>query len=511
MSTSGISRRTILRLGGTGLVLPFLPSLLPATARAQSAPSHKCFVMLRTEHGGILQRDMFPLDATLTESLPYAGHTVRRGPLRATVSDGEARVSAVLRAPSSELTASMVDKLWVLNGLDIPFYIGHHRGGTLGNFSASDQAPDAVKQNGIRQTIDQIMAWSPSFYGNAAGVRERAIIRGQLSYAHSDPRLRQGPVERVGSTVDGSNQNLFDRLFGDVTGGQPLISGAVMENYRRLRNGNRRLSSADRRRLDDHLERLAELDRKLNTVARCQSPVRPATSSGQYTGQPAYGRDPEAQSLSHALWNDVYTLALSCGVSRIVVAGATDTFSTFAGDWHQEIAHQAASSTPAYSTLLAAHQLFFRRVFLDLGSKLEAVDMGDGTRLLDHTLLAWAQESGNYTHDHTSAPIVAFGGAEGFFRTGQYCDYRNLAKTTGQGPAGEPRWFGLLWHQWLGTVLQSMGIPRSEWEDTSQCPGYPNFKYDDIPDWAGPQGSTGPVYPAPVWNAAGEVLPFLRV
>jgi hypothetical protein len=36
-----------------------------------------------------------------------------------------------------------------------------------------------------------------------------------------------------------------------------------MASYRSLRDGNRRLSAADRQRLDDHLDRLAELQRRV--------------------------------------------------------------------------------------------------------------------------------------------------------------------------------------------------------------------------------------------------------
>ncbi len=61
---------------------------------------------------------------------------------------------------------------------------------------------------------------------------------------------------------------------------------------------------------------------------------------------------------------------------------------------------------------------------------------------------------------------------------------------------------GLLWQQWLGTALQAMGLPRSEYEQ-SGIGGYPNpVKYVG-PDYVSK-------YPDDVWNVAGEVLPFLK-
>jgi hypothetical protein len=70
----------------------------------------------------------------------------------------------------------------------------------------------------------------------------------------------------------------------------------------------------------------------------------------------------------------------------------------------------------------------------------------------------------------------------------------------------EKTYAGLLWHQWLGTTLQAMGVPRSEWEVASENPGYPNYKF------AVAEGNltTAQAYPEGIWSVAGEVLPWLR-
>ena len=65
---------------------------------------------------------------------------------------------------------------------------------------------------------------------------------------------------------------------------------------------------------------------------------------------------------------------------------------------------------------------------------------------------------------------------------------------------------GLLWHQWLGTALQAMGVTKTEYE-ADGVGGYPNIKYSS-------DSFTGvgadKAYPTAVWNAATEMLPFLR-
>ena len=61
----------------------------------------------------------------------------------------------------------------VLWGLDVPFYIAHNTGLHLGNYARNDGNGGDGKavQAFPRPTIDQIMAWSPSFYPTCRGIR----------------------------------------------------------------------------------------------------------------------------------------------------------------------------------------------------------------------------------------------------------------------------------------------------------------------------------------------------
>ena len=85
-----------------------------------------------------------------------------------TTSGSDTVLSPVLRAPSSALSAALVAKMNVLWGLDVPFYIAHNTGLHLGNYARNDGNGGDGKavQAFPRPTIDQIMAWSPSFYSN---------------------------------------------------------------------------------------------------------------------------------------------------------------------------------------------------------------------------------------------------------------------------------------------------------------------------------------------------------
>ena len=115
--------------------------------------------------------------------------------------------------------------------------------------------------------------------------------------------------------------------------------------------------------------------------------------------------------------------------------------------------------------IVPSYQRVFEWLLLDLAAKLDIEEV-PGSTYLDNSLLVWSQESGMETHGSTSIPIVTFGGAAGYLKTGQFLDYRrkdNPGSKYDPG-AGNPQYLGLLYNQWLATVLQAMRVPASEFE-----------------------------------------------
>ncbi|RYE92786.1 MAG: DUF1552 domain-containing protein, partial [Myxococcales bacterium] len=264
------NRRMWLRgAAGFTLALPFLPSLVsPRQARA-GGQVKKRFFALGVDHGAVRQSNLVPDMAKLTEKISYGGHEVHRGDLALTVEGSTARLSPVLSGNKDRLTAKLAGKMNVVHGLDIPFYLAHNRGGHLGNYADNDGNLDG--QLGIQHiaTIDQLMAWSPSFYTSLDGIKERSLHLGdgKLSWGYSDPTHRKGSVQPNGSEFD--SLNLFNRIFAPplTKKGRAPVADLVLKDYQRLRNSNRRLSADDKQRLDDHLDRINELQRKVNVDA----------------------------------------------------------------------------------------------------------------------------------------------------------------------------------------------------------------------------------------------------
>ena len=510
--TRPLSRRRFLRgAGGAALALPTLPSLLPRSAAA-AVSRDRCFLALGTMHGGVWSSNMFPDDSVLADHSTYAGHTIRHAALSATTSGTTRTLSPVLAAPSTALTDRILARMNVVRGLDIPWYIEHHSGGHLGNFASNDgNGVDGVRMFAYPSpTVDQVLAWSDTFYPDTSSVVERSVSVGSraMSWDYASPAVRSGPIQE--RYAENSSYQLFLRLFrpseayGALTG---TLVDHVVEDYRRLRS-HARLSSEDGRRLDEHIERLFELERKLTLDIGCaptfdDGGTEPTVDSHSLTGVATHFRDPVAQCQYWSLFSEVVVAAMACGLTRVATYNSQDTFSEYAGDWHGDIAHQAhLSDGVAQGVVAAAHQVAFEGVFLDICRRMEAVDTGGGNTLLDDALVVWTQEAGALTHETQSVPIVTAGGAGGALSTGHYVDYRDLDAAwdiDGFHEQGVP---GLIWNQWLGTVLQAMGLDPADYESV--------YTGDE-------QGGYGPVYIGARHGSiyddsvavAGEPLPIL--
>lgn len=506
-----LNRRQLLRgLGGLSLALPLLPSLLPRRAFADELTDNAPrFVAMATHHGGIWSSNMYPAFETLTRSQTYAGHTIRAGDLRRRVEGERALLSPVLSAPASRLTESIVAQMNVVRGLDIPFYIAHHSGGYLGNYARNDGngGDGQTVQAFPWPTIDQVMAWSPSFYPSLDGVPLRAMVlgEGRMSYNYANPANRSGEIQQI--NPEHSSLALFNTIFQPNQAPERQrtpIADRVLENYQRLRQSDRRLSAADRQRLDDHIERIHELQRRLNATASCEDVPVPTGDSRVVRNTSGYSFTPQRMTEYWQLTNEVIAAAFACGACCVAVMHCGDTFSTFQGDWHQDVAHQAEQTDgQAQQTIATAHQRFFESVFLDLATKLQITQSG-GTSLLDQSLVMWVQESGNVTHNSYSLPVVTAGGAAGYFRTGQYVDYRNLDRgdnltmvpETGKTP-------GLIYNQWLANVLMAMGLSPAEYERANN-PGYGHMFIGQHGWYQQPD-----FYPTSVQQVVGQRLPLI--
>jgi hypothetical protein len=484
--TSKINRRMFIRgTGGALLAIPFLPSL---TTRAFAQPAEpgpvgRCFMAICTDHGDIWGANQYPQDAILTEQLAYAGRTVRYGSLPNVV-DGQGNIawSPAYTAAAGRLTPQLVSKFNILRGLDIPYRIGHHVGGHLGNFAATATGTTDGISNAkyATATVDQVMAYSPNFYLPAdldlrMTQRSFCIGSGRHSHNFSSPSTRTGAV--VNQPAQTNNHALYDYLFqpgSSFNGINSSIVGRIRDNFARLRR-HPRLSRGDQMRLDQHVERMAEIERKLRVIGQLEAPPPPPdANTDTQRNSHAYWHSPELNRIYCGLINDMIVVAFSSGTSRVGTWAQNDKFtSSQIADWHGNVAHSGMGAEVAQGHSLRWNQGTFEHVMVDLAAKLDDVITHDGQTLLDHSLITLTSEAGQYTH-HTGCvnyPLVTAGRAGGFFNTGYFVDYTDKRivyddldeRIQGNG-AYQAESPGLYYNQWLANAVQSMGLERPEYE-----------------------------------------------
>lgn len=472
-----MNRRQFLRgAGGAMMAIPFLPSI---TTRAfascdETGAIPKCFFGIGTGHGGVWGNNMYPSDTLLTQSVDYAGRQVRYGNLPA-----ETALSPMCTAQA--LAPDLVSKFNILRSIDIPYRISHHSGGYLGNFAetvgATIDGTDASKFK--TATIDQVIAWSNNFYCQndldaLMTQRSFSTVNGALSWNFTSPASKKGDVVQMPSQRN--NLGLFRYFFdpGSAYNGIDVhVIDRVKQSYARLK-AHPRISKGDRLRLDQHVERMFEIERKLKVAGQLQNlPSVPETDAEIYWGHHSFPHDPVENRLYFDLMNDVIVAAFTTGTSRVGTCYNTVHFADqLINDWHGQVAHASLGADVAQAWTLGFNQGTFEHIMVNLAQKMNDVPMSDGSTLLDNSLIMFTQEAGQTTHHTgtTSYPIITAGSAGGFFNTGLYVDFGNqdvtyddLAELKTEIPAIQLEHPGLYFNQFLANVLQSMGVQSSEY------------------------------------------------
>ncbi len=227
----------------------------------------------------------------------------------------------------------------------------------------------------------------------------------------------------------------FDNLF---SGFQPSQAGQLAFEAQQARRRSvldsvhgqldqlsTRISSADRYKLEAHLEGVRELERRLQSgrPAECQVPeLGSSLGSGNGSQTP--------QVLDRQI--DVLAAALSCGLTNVgsiqLKVGDNDgTVYSWAGasGGHHGLSHEPDSNQDARANLIKIYTWYADR-FAYLLDRLAAVPEGNGS-VLDNTLVVWGSEIGvGNTHAFENVPFVLAGGAGGAIETGRYLSFGGL-------------------------------------------------------------------------------------
>ena len=396
-----LSRRTFLNGVGASLALPLLDSMVPAaTALAQTAATPRTrFGSIYVPHGAIMPKWTpategagFELTEILQPLQPFYNQINVISDLRHAMAYGSGATANHNRSAAAFLSGAFAE-------------VGARPslGVTVDQIAAQKIGQDTPLPS-IELTIE-----SPSLN---CGDGLSCSYRDTISWQNANSPL---PMEN-------NPQVVFERLFGD--GNTAVERRARREQSLSLLDSvlgeaaalQQRLPESDRRRVDQYLSDVREIERRVQKAGQQLSDDLPVPAAP--TGVPSDGED------HIKLMYDLQVVAWQAEITRISTFLMCKELSTFVypksgvrDAFHTLSHHSNVQANIDRFTILNTYHIGLFAYFLD---KLQSTPDGDGT-LLDHSLVLYGSgmSDGNQ-HNHTDLPIILAGGASGRLAGGRH-------------------------------------------------------------------------------------------
>ena len=403
-------RRTFLRGLGAAIALPVLDSLLPTRALAsvggaKGFPKRVAWIYV-------------PNGANMADWTPAAVGADYELPL----------ILQPLAAHRKDLT--------VLTGL------ANHQGDELGDGGGAHARASASFLTGVhpRKTagadikagvsVDQIAANQigdqtrlPSLELSCdAGQRAGSCDSG-YSCAYQFNLSWRSETQPVNAEVN--PRAAFERLFGTGDPAVSLEASARRQLYRRsvldyvlddARRLEPRLSLADRRKLDEYLTAVRDLERRIERAAQFPTPTAPAGAAAPEMF--------ETYEQHMTLMYEVMALAFQTDSTRIATFcvahdGSNRPYPTIGiRDGHHDLSHHRED--PDKKNKLAQINRYHVTQFARFLDRLKSIPEGDGNLLDNSTILYGSALSNGDKHSPENLPILLAGKGGGTFASGRH-------------------------------------------------------------------------------------------
>jgi hypothetical protein len=398
-----LSRRTLLRGGGTALALPLLESMFPAaTAWSQTAAAPKTRLScIYIPHGAVMDRWTPTVDGAGFE-FPQILKPLEPFRDRVNVISDFSLPHAYGTDASAGANHTRSSAVW-LAGAE-PGSGGRARLGITVDQAAAAQIGQETPLPSLELCIED--------GGLSCGTGLSCAYRNTISW--------QGPESPL--PMENNPQLVFERLFGD--GATAEERAARRDHARSMLDAltgevatlKRSLPATDRQRLDRYLEDVREVERRI-------------TLAGEMVPEdldlpPAPAGIPDNFDEHVKLMFDLLTLAWQTDITRVStmllakeVSNATFPESGIRDPFHNLSHH---SNIPDNIERLAQLNTYHTGIFAYFLDKLAATPDGDGS-LLDHSLVLYGSGMSNSNqHDHDPLPIILAGGASGRLQGGRH-------------------------------------------------------------------------------------------
>ena len=390
-----LARRTFLRGMGVTLALPLLDAMIPAgTALAQTAASPKTrFCGIYVPHG-----------ATMDKWTP--------------ASEGTGFAFTETLKPLEKFR----DRLNVLSNLAHPMAGGkgsdagadHARSAPVFLSGASPQRGSVQAGRTLDQALAERIGQDTPLPSLELSLEEVALNCGS-GYGCAYLNTISWRTPTVPLPMENNPQVVFERLFGDgTTATQRLtrkqqdksILDSITDKISRLDGG---LNSGDRARLDEYLENVREIERRIQkaTQQSANNPDLPTAPVGI----------PDSFDDHIKLMYDLQVLAYQTDITRVStlmyardLSGASYPGSGVRDGFHTASHHSNLRARMDVFSQINRYHVEMLGYFLD---KLRNTPDGDGN-MLDHSVVLYGSSMSNGNqHDHDPLPILVAGGASG--------------------------------------------------------------------------------------------------
>jgi hypothetical protein len=222
-------------------------------------------------------------------------------------------------------------------------------------------------------------------------------------------------------------RHVFERLFGAVDQSADPAAAARKARYRasildgaveETRHLKADLGPADRRKLDEYLTSVREVERAIQLAQQAGAAPRP-------TGEPPPGIP--ADPTEHArLMFDLLALAFQADLTRVatMMVGRESSIRSYdhlgLPESHHQLSHHR--NDPATLAKLVKIQTYHVGLFARFVARLASMQDGDAT-LLDRCMILYGAgiaDSNRHTHDRL--PVLVVGKGNGTLRTGRHID-----------------------------------------------------------------------------------------
>ena len=212
------------------------------------------------------------------------------------------------------------------------------------------------------------------------------------------------------------------------------------------------LGSGDKRRLDQYLDGVRAIERRIDFVERRQvieakDALKPGPSKlVELSGLPAenipvwkitnpVAQDPERHEEYIRLMADLMVLAFQTDSSRVCLFACGSDEANFPGvitvgyERHcHTLEHQGNADRPENADPIAREALrqihaWYTMLFAEMVKKMKAIDEG-GSTLLDNTLLLYTSYMADGGHGMSDYPVVLAGGAGGTLKPGRHLAFK---------------------------------------------------------------------------------------